>query len=73
MFGIKKKKQAVVILGYESSGSTFIKMVVSYVLGKSKTLVDSGEGLSGEVGRDNFILLHRSIPRKRPKLWHDMA
>jgi len=64
-------KNAVVILGYESSGSVFISKVVSHVLGKCDSFGEwNGYGFNGEIG-DQLVILHRSIPYGRPKRWHD--
>ena len=64
-------KNALVILGYESSGSVFISKVVSHVLGKCNFFGEwNGYGFNGEIG-DQLVILHRSIPYGRPKRWHD--
>ena len=69
-FGIMDKR-AVVILGYESSGSKFVSKVISHSLGKCKNFGDwSGYGFNGTIG-DELVILHRSIPFGRPKQWHD--
>jgi hypothetical protein len=64
-------KKAFVILGYESSGSVFTAKVISHVLGKCRHFGQwHGYGFNGQPG-DDIVILHRSIPFMRPKLWHD--
>ena len=64
-------KKALVVLGYESSGSVFTAKVISYVTGKCSFFGEwNGYGFNGSIG-DDLVILHRSIPYMRPKLWHD--
>lgn len=64
-------KKAIIITGYESSGSVFISKVISHALGKCKEFGDwHGYGQNGEHG-DDLIILHRSTPSLRPKKWHE--
>jgi hypothetical protein len=68
---LEKMKKALVVLGYESSGSVFAAKVVSYVTGKCSYFEEwNGYGFNGSIG-DDLVILHRSIPYMRPKLWHD--
>lgn len=64
-------KRAVIVLGFESTGSVFVSQVVSHVLGACASFGDwSGYGYNGSLG-DDLIILHRSLPFKRPKQWFD--
>ena len=68
---MEKMKRVLVVLGYESSGSVFAAKVISYVTGKCLFFGEwHGYGFNGSIG-DDLVILHRSIPYRRPKLWHD--
>jgi hypothetical protein len=65
------KKKALIVLGYESSGSVFTARVASHVLGKCAWFGQwHGYGFNGAIG-DDLVVLHRSIPWMRPKQWHE--
>lgn len=64
-------KKLVVVTGFESSGSVFAAKVVSLVLGKCSRFGEwNGYGLNGVEG-DEVVVLHQSMPSRRPKLWLD--
>ncbi|MFA8441993.1 hypothetical protein [Yoonia sp.] len=63
-------KTAIVVSGFEGSGSVFISKTVSHVIAATPFGEWSGYGFNRQMGEDN-IVLHRSIPYMRPKLWHD--
>ncbi|MAX74275.1 MAG: hypothetical protein CMH66_11520 [Nioella sp.] len=64
-------RTAIVVTGFESSGSVFISKTISHVNGSCLTFGDwNGHGFNRPIGEDG-IVLHRSIPYRRPRRWHD--
>lgn len=66
----EQTKRAIIVTGFESSGSVFLAKIVSHVVGASKSFDDwNGYGWNGTKG-DDLIILHRSLPYERnPKKW----
>lgn len=66
------KKIAIVITGPESSGSMFISRVVAYVMNLDKVYENwHGSGMLGNIG-DDLVILHRSTPWGRPKVFFQL-
>ena len=63
-------KTAIIVIGFEGSGSVFISKTISHVISSTPFGDWNGYGFNRQMGEDG-IVLHRSIPYMRPKLWHD--
>ena len=60
-----------IVVGPESSGSVLIAKTLSYAVGHCKKFGDySGYGYNDEIGANNLVL-HRSLPYKRPKRFQE--
>lgn len=65
------EKTAIVVVGYEGTGSVFISKTVSYVLGYCSSFGEwNGYGFNRKPKLERNVL-HRSIPYNRPRKWHD--
>lgn len=60
-----------IVCGPESSGSVLVAKTISHAIGVSTDFNSwNGYGYNSEIGANNLVL-HRSIPFMRPKMYHD--